>query len=120
MRSRRDAHREYYIFCGLYFASGVRLPCSLTNQNSGHNFFIFLLPQARKMPAENKISHMCDFAVVRSNIIVYPRNSETTHMVYFIPSGLSLAVEVKDHARAFFKHALEDWRIFQKTVVFRK
>ena len=41
-------------------------------------------------------------------------------MVYFIPSGLSLAVEVKNHARAFFKHALEDWKIFQKTVVFRK
>ena len=54
-------------------------------------------------------------------------------MVYFIPSGLSLAVEVKNHARAcltqivthilqkaFFKYALEDWRISQKTVFFQK
>ena len=53
-------------------------------------------------------------------MILLLTTAKTTHMVYFIPSGLSLAVEVKDHARAFFKHALEDWRIFQKTVVFRK
>ena len=72
------------------------------------------------MPAENKISHMCDFAVVRSNIIVYPCNSETTYMVYFIPSGLSLTVEVKNYARAFFKHALEDWKNFPEDCGFQK
>ena len=32
----------------LYLALGVRLPCSLTNQNSGHNFFIFLFAAGKK------------------------------------------------------------------------